>query len=144
MKARTAQGHRTRGLLAEFRFIIPQGIRNIAWRVPELIEDASNELPGAFRVLVQCLLEHLKELDCQVDELEAQIQAWHRNSDLSTKIAQVPGIGSISASALVAPVGKAKSFDNGRQLAAWLDLLPKQHSNSGAVVKAGNTSIGLK
>lgn len=146
VKARTAQGNQIRGLLAEFGIIIPQGINNIGSRVPELIEDAGNELPGAFRVLVQRLLDHLKELDRQVDELEAQIQAWHRNSDLSTKIAQVPGIGPISASALVASIGDAKNFDNGRQLAAWLELVPKQHSTGGksnllSISKRGDTYL---
>ena len=146
VKARTAQGNQIRGLLAEFGIIIPQGISNIASRVPELIEDASYELPGAFRVLVQRLLDHLKELDRQVDELEAQIQAWHRNSDLSTKIAQVPGIGPISASALVAAIGDAKNFDNGRQLAAWLGLVPRQHSTGGksnllSISKRGDTYL---
>ena len=76
VKARTAQANQIRGLLWEFGIIIPQGIGYIASRVPDLIEDASNELPGAFRMLVQRLLDHLKELDCQVDELEAQIQAF--------------------------------------------------------------------
>ena len=146
VKARTAQGNQIRGLLAEFGIIIPQGINNIGSRVPELIEDASNELPGAFRVLVQRLLDHLKELDRQVDELEAQIQAWHRNSDLSTKIAQIPGIGPISASALIASIGDAKNFDNGRQLAAWLGLVPKQHSTGGksnllSISKRGDTYL---
>ncbi len=146
VKARTAQGNQIRGLLAEFGIIIPLGISNIASRVPELIEDASYELPGAFRVLVQRLLDHLKELDRQVDELEAQIQAWHRNSDLSTKIAQVPGIGPISASALVAAIGDAKNFDNGRQLAAWLGLVPRQHSTGGksnllSISKRGDTYL---
>jgi len=146
VKARTAQGNQIRGFLAEFGIIIPQGINNIGSRVPELIEDAGNELPGAFRVLVQRLLDHLKELDRQVDELEAQIQAWHRNSDLSTKIAQVPGIGPISARALVASIGDAKNFDNGRQLAAWLGLVPKQHSTGGksnllSINKRGDTYL---
>lgn len=146
VKARTAQGNQIRGLLAEFGIIIPLGISNISSRVPELIEDASYELPGAFRVLVQRLLDHLKELDRQVDELEAQIQAWHRNSDLSTKIAQVPGIGPISASALVAAIGDAKNFDNGRQLAAWLGLVPRQHSTGGksnllSISKRGDTYL---
>ncbi len=146
VKARTAQGNQIRGLLAEFGIIIPQGINNIGSRVPELLEDASNELPGSFRVLVQRLLDHLKELDRQVDELEAQIQAWHRNSDLSTKIAQVPGIGPISASALIASIGDAKNFDNGRQLAAWLGLVPKQHSTGGksnllSISKRGDTYL---
>jgi transposase len=146
VKARTAQGNQIRGLLAEFGIIIPQGISNIAARVPELVEDASNELPGAFRVLVQRLLDHLKELDRQVDELEVQIQAWHRNSVLSTKIAQVPGIGPISASALIASIGDARNFDNGRQLAAWLGLVPKQHSTGGrsnllSISKRGDTYL---
>lgn len=144
VKARTAQGNQIRGLLSEFGIIIPQGISNIASRAPELIEDASNELPGAFRVLVQRLLDHLKELDRQVDELEAQIQSWHRNNELSTKVAQVPGIGPISASALIAAIGDAKNFDNGRQLAAWLGLVPKQHSTGGksnllSISKRGDT-----
>lgn len=60
MKARTAQANQIRGLLGEFGLIIPQGIGYIATRVPDLIEDASNELPGAFRILVQQLLDHLR------------------------------------------------------------------------------------
>lgn len=99
--------------------------------MPELIEDASNELPGSFHILVQRLLDHLKELDRQVGELEVQIQAWHRNSDVSCKLAQIPGIGPITVSALVASIGDAKNFDSGRQVAAWLGLVPKQHSSGG-------------
>jgi len=131
VKARTAQANQIRGLLGEFGLIVPQGIGYIASRVPELIEDADNELPGAFRVLIQRLLDHLKELGRQVEELEAQIQTWHRNSDLSSRLAQVPGIGPITASALVASIGDAKNFDGGRQLAAWLGLVPRQHSSGG-------------
>jgi transposase len=131
VKARTAQANQIRGLLGEFGLIIPQGIGYIATRVPELIEDASNELPGSFRILVQRLLDHLKELDRQVGELEVQIQTWHRHSDASCKLAQIPGIGPITASALVASIGDAKNFDSGRQVAAWLGLVPKQHSSGG-------------
>jgi transposase len=131
VKARTAQANQIRGLLGEFGLIVPQGIGYITTRVPELIEDAENPLPGSFRQLVQRLLDHLKELDRQVEEIEAQIQAWHRNSELSMRLAQVPGIGPITASALVASVGDAKNFDDGRQLAAWLGLVPRQHSSGG-------------
>lgn len=131
VKARTAQANQIRGLLAEFGLIVPQGIGHIAKRVPELIEDASNELPGAFRLLAQRLLDHLKELDRQVDELEAQIVRWHRQSETSSKLAGIPGIGPITASALVATIGDAKNFDNGRQVAAWLGLVPRQHSSGG-------------
>lgn len=131
VKARTAQANQIRGLLGEFGLIVPQGIGYIASRVPELIEDADNELPGAFRMLIQRLIDHLKELDRQVDEIEAQIQAWHRDSELSSRLAQVPGIGPITASALIASIGDAKNFESGRQLAAWLGLVPRQHSSGG-------------
>lgn len=131
VKARTAQANQIRGLLSEFGLIIPQGIGHITKRVPELIEDGANELPGAFRLLVQRLLNHLKELDRQVGELEAQIVQWHRSSELSSKLVKVPGIGPITASALVATIGDAKNFDNGRQVAAWLGLVPRQHSSGG-------------
>lgn len=146
VKARTAQANQIRGLLGEFGLIIPQGISHIAKRVPELIEDAGNELPGAFRLLVQRLLDHLKELDRQVDELESRIQAWHRASDLSCKLAQVPGIGPITASALVASIGDAKNFDSGRQMAAWLGVVPRQHSSGGksnllSISKRGDTYL---
>jgi len=131
VKARTAQSNQIRGLLAEFGLVVPVGIANIAKRVPELIEDATNELTGSFRLLIARLMDHLKELDRQVDELEAQIKSWHRASDASCKLEKVPGIGPITASALVATIGDAKNFDGGRQMAAWLGLVPRQHSTGG-------------
>jgi transposase len=118
VKARTAQADQIRGLAAEFGLIVSQGIAYIAKCVPELIEDAGNELPGSFRVLVQRLLERLKELDRQADEIEGQIIAWHRESGDSRKFAELPGIGPITASAIVATVGNARSFENGRQMSA--------------------------
>jgi transposase len=72
--ARSAQANQIRGLLNEFGLIIPQGIRHVYERVPDLIEDASNELPGRFRLLIDRLLQHLRELDRQVHELEREIE----------------------------------------------------------------------
>jgi transposase len=142
VKARTAQASQIRGLLAEFGLVVPQGIGHVKNRVPELIEDADLELPGAFRLLIQRLLSHLNELDRQVNELEAQIKAWHQSSPLSRKLEALPGIGPITASALVASVGDAKSFDSGRQLAAWLGLVPRQHSSGGKNVLLGISKRG--
>jgi transposase len=142
VKARTAQANQIRGLLGEFGLIIPQGIANIAKRVPELIEDASNELTGSFRLLVDRLMDHLKELDQQVAELEAQIKAWHRTSAASCKLERIPGIGPITASALVASIGDAKSFDGGRQIAAWIGLVPRQHSTGGKSTLLGISKRG--
>jgi transposase len=129
-------------LLAEFGLIIPQGISHIARRVPELLEDATNEMPGAFRLLVQRLLEHFKELDRQAAEIEAQIAAWHRNNPLSRKLAAVPGIGPVTASALVAAVGDATTFANGRQFAAWLGLVRiPRHPGRRSALMAGSIPL---
>lgn len=67
----------------------------------------------------------------QVDEIEAQIRAWHRGNEASQRLEKVPGTGPLTATALVATIGDAKNFDNGRQLAAWLGLVPRQHSSGG-------------
>ena len=142
VKARTAQANQIRGLLGEYGLIVPQGIAHVAERVPDLIEDASNELPGAFRLLIDRLLEHLKLLQQQVNQIEAQIKAWHRSSDASQRLEKIPGVGPLTASALVATVGNAKNFDNGRQLAAWLGLVPRQHSSGGKSTLLGMSKRG--
>ncbi len=131
VKARTAQANQIRGLLGEYGIIIPQGIVHVAKRVPDILEDGENELPGVFRQLLGRLAEHLNELDRQVGELEVQIGSWHRDNEASKRLAQIPGIGPITASALVASIGDAKSFKNARQMAAWLGLVPRQHSTGG-------------
>jgi transposase len=142
VRARTAQGNQIRGLLTEYGIVIPQGICHITKRLPGILEDGESDLPGMFRQLLQRLGEHLKELDRQVGELELQIQVWHRQHDASCKLAQVPGIGPITASALVASIGDAKSFENGRQLAAWLGLVPRQHSSGGKSMLLGISKRG--
>ncbi len=142
VKSRTAQANQIRGLLAEYGILIPQGIRHISKRLPEILDDGENDLPGVFRQLLQRLSEHLKVLDQQVDELEAQIQIWHRENLASQKLAQIPGIGPITASALVATIDNAKCFKNGRQLAAWMGLVPRQHSTGGKPTLLGISKRG--
>jgi len=142
VKARTAQANQIRGLLAEHGITIPQGIAHIGKRLPEILEDGENGLPGTFRHLIERLGEHLKELDRQVKELEVQIQLWHRESTMSKKLAQIPGIGPVTASAIVASVGNAKNFENGRQLAAWLGLVPRQNSSGGKQTLLGISKRG--
>lgn len=142
VKARTAQANQIRGLLAEYGIAIPQGIGHIAKRAPEIIEDGENDLPGSFRGLIQRLVDHLKELDRQVGELEAEIQRWHRHSPASQKLAKIPGIGPITASAMVASIGNARNFKNGRQLAAWVGIVPRQHSTGGKSTLLGISKRG--
>lgn len=141
VKARTAQANQIRGLLAEYGLIVPQGISHITNRVPELIEDASNVLPGCFRLLIDRLLEHFKCLHQQILALELQIRATGK-SPVVRQLQTIPGIGPISASAVAATIGDVSVFKNGRELAAWLGLVPGQHSSGGKTHMKGITKRG--
>ena len=142
VKARTAQANQIRGLLAEFGVAIPKGIYSIIKRIPEILEDGENGLPGTMRNLLERLTENLKEMDRQVDELEKQIQLWHRENEASLRLAEIPGIGPITASAIAATVGNAREFKNGRQLAAWMGLVPRQNSSGGKPTLLGISKRG--
>jgi transposase len=142
VKSRTAQANQIRGLLGEFGITIPSGIGHVAKRIPEIVEDAENELPVMFRDLLLRLRSHLLDLDRQVQALDEQITAWHRTNEDSQRLAQIPGVGVLTASALVASVGDAKCFKNGRELAAWLGLVPRQHSSGGKPLLLGISKRG--
>jgi len=142
VKARTAQANQIRGLLAEFGIVMPQGIAHVVAKLPDILEDGENGLPGSLRQLLAGLLAHFKELDRQTGELEREIKLWHREHEASRKLERIPGIGPITASALVASVGDAKSFKNARQLAAWLGLVPRQHSSGGKSTLLGISKRG--
>jgi len=142
VKARTAQGNQIRGLLGEFGITIPQGIAHVYKRVPEILEDGENGLPGNMRHLIRRLADNLKETDNQVVALEKEIKQWHAANEPSRELAEVSGIGPLTASALAATVGDAKSFDRGSQMAAWIGLVPKQHSTGGKTVLLGISKRG--
>lgn len=142
VKARTAQVNQIRGLLTEFGIVIPKGITHVTERLPEILEDGENGLPGIMRELMQRLGEHLKEMDRQVKELERQILLWHRENRASRKLSEVSGIGPLTASAMVASVGDARSFKNARQLPAWLGLVPRQNSSGGKPTLLGISKRG--
>jgi len=142
VRERTAQGNQIRGLLAEFGCVIPKGRYQLKSYVPEILEDAENGLAGISRELFARLLEHLRHLDAQVQGLEAQIKGWHREDAASRRLEEVPGIGPLTASALVASIGDARNFKNGRQLSAWLGLVPRQHSSGGKPTLLGISKRG--
>jgi transposase len=132
--------------LTEFGIVMPQGVHYLAKKIPEILEDAENGLPGASRELFSRLFGHFRELDRQVSELEAQIKGWHREDTRSRRLEAIPGIGPLTASALVASVGDASTFKNGRQFSAWLGLVPRQDSSGGkerllGISKRGDTYL---
>lgn len=142
VKARTAQANQIRGLLAEFGLVAPKGLAHLKTRIPEILEDAKNGLPASFRELIQVLSAHLAELDRQVHDLTQRIEMAHRENTLSRRLAQIPGIGPLIATALLASIGDIRSFANGRQVAAWLGLIPKQSSTGGKTRLLGISKRG--
>jgi len=116
IKARTAQANQLRGLLAEFGIVVPQGMTTLFRELPGILEDAENGLPDLFRTLLADRLDELRRLDQAVKEQERQIQAWHRSHAVSRRLAEIPGIGSISATALVP---RSAMPGTSRTVASW-------------------------
>jgi transposase len=142
VKARTAQANQIRGLLGEFGIVLPQGISQLYRQVPDILGDGDNALPGPMRALLQRLLAQLKALDQQVAELKGEIVAWHLRNEDSRRLERIGGFGPLTASALVASLGNARSFKNGRQVAAWLGLVPRQDSSGGKTRLLGISKHG--
>jgi len=113
-------------------------------RLPEILEDAENGLPWSFRELLQTLSTHLAELDGLVMEATRKIEASHRENPSSRRQAQIPGIGPLIATALLSAIGDIQGFANGRQLAAWLGLVPRQSSTGGKAKLLGISKRGDK
>lgn len=132
VKARTALVNEIRGLLAEFGLVIePLGVAAVRKALPGLLEDGENGLPGTFRELLNGLYEELLAMEARVSVLNRQLQAHAEVDERVRRVQQLPGIGPISASAVLASVGDAKQFKSGRDFAAWLGIVPNQHSSGG-------------
>jgi len=142
VKARTAQANQIRGLLGEFGVVLPQGISHIAKGLPKILEDGDNGLPGSLRQLLARLSEQLQHLDRQVGELEGEILRWHRDDEASRRLAQIPGIGPLAASAILATLGDPRTFANGRHVSAWLGMVPRQASSGGKATLLGMSKRG--
>jgi transposase len=125
---RTAQVNQIRGLLGEFGLTIPAGVKRFRKQVPDLLEDAENGLPVLARQILADLLEELRHLDEKVERYDRQIEELAGQSEPARRLMAIDGIGPITATALVASVGNAQVFKNGRQFAAWLGLTPRQYS----------------
>jgi transposase len=144
VKQRTALSNQIRGLLAEFGVVVPQGLSKLAEQLPVVLADQNNELTGVMRELLQMLQTQLAHIDDLVARLDRQIRVWANQDEDAKRLQQIPGIGPITASALAASVGDARQFEDGRQMSAWMGLVPRQHSSGGKSVLLGITKRGDK
>jgi transposase len=128
---RTAKANQIRGLLAEFGLVVGRRIEVLRRALPELLEDGDNGLGGRMRRLLEGLRQDLLQCDARVAELDAEIKVAAKADAACVRLQTIPGIGPLTASALVSAVGDGRQFKNGRQLAAWAGLVPRQDSSGG-------------
>ena len=128
---RTQLGNSIRSQLAEFGVYLRLGSWTLPRQIAELQHQESEQVPAIVRSLVELLLEQWRQVQERILHLERQIDLWHRESEQSKRLADIPGIGPITASAMLATVGDIHAFRSARHFAAWLGLVPKQHSTGG-------------
>ena len=131
VKQRTAKGNQIRGLLAEYGVVVNKRIDVLRNALPSLIEDTENGLSADFRMLLEELRQDLITLDERVLVLTGKINVLAKADEDAQRLQQIPGVGPMTATAIISAVGDGKQFKCGRDLAAWLGLTPKQHSSGG-------------
>jgi transposase len=141
---RTALINRVRGLLAEFGIWLGRSPQNLARSLVRLVQD--EELPARLRALLVQAQGHLGRLEALMEQCELDIAEHARHSEAAQRLCTLNGIGPITASAIVVTIGNARDFRNGRQMAAWAGLVPKQSSSGGKdrlgkITKRGDTYL---
>ena len=131
VKERTALVNQIRGLLAERGIVIAQGITRLRKQLPVIVEDEGKALTSLSREVMRGLYEELVALDERITRADHLIKRVFADNASCQKLAKIEGVGPVVATALVAAVGNAKEFTNGRHLAAWLGLVPRQCSSGG-------------
>jgi transposase len=144
MKERVALINRIRRSLSEYGIVISKNVCNLRSEPPGILEDAENELTVMARQIFNELYEDLGAREERIAQLERSIRALGSRHDVVRRLETIPGVGFLSASALFATVGDAKQYQNGRQLAASIGLVPRQSSSGGRQRLFGITKRGDK
>jgi transposase len=139
---RTQLGNQIRGLLAEYGIVLPLHLSQVRQHLPMLFSEDHPLLTGFSRELFASLYEELCALDQRIQAMEERIQRVFKNNEQCQRIAAVEGVGPLTATALVAAVSDGKVFRNGRQFAAWLGLVLRQHSSGDKQRMFGITKRG--
>lgn len=139
---RTAQANQLRGLLMEYGIVLPKGISHVRKQVPDILEDAENGLTPLFRELLNDIYSEIIHSDKRIKMLENTLELFSRQNEDCKRLLTIPGIGPLTATALVSAIGDVRAFNSGRELAAWLGLVPRQHSTGGKPTLMGISKRG--
>lgn len=131
IRQRTQLGNALRSHLAEFGHIFPQGRIGLAQAAAMIRESTGEDLPVLARQVLLTLADQMDDLKKQIGGLDRQMLAWHRANDHSQRLATIPGIGVVTASAILAAIGDGRQFRSGREFAASIGLVPRQNSSGG-------------
>lgn len=141
VRQRTATINALRGLLGEYGVIAGKGVRQLATLNERLSKADESVVPEEAKEALRCLFRHIDALTEKLGDMEKRIVAWHKSSPDSQRLASAPGVGPITATAIVAAVGDGKQFKSSRHFAAWLGLTPRIKA-SGGKEKIGRISKG--
>jgi transposase len=138
---RPALANQIRGLLMEYGVVMAQGIQRLRRELPGVLA-GTEALPELVRAVVAELRERMQELDRRLTDYDHRIEQLATQNEATRRLMQVEGVGPITATAIVAPIGNGHAFQHGRQFAAWVGLVPKQYSTGGKTVLGRITKHG--
>jgi transposase len=146
VRQRTMLSNAIRGHMAELGIISAKGRNGTAELIEIIANDQDDRIPTVARFSLDVLARHYAAITAEIGTIEKRIHAWHRSCGDSRRLEEIPGIGPIVATALIAEVGDWKAFSSGRNLAAWIGLVPRQHSTGGKerlgrISKQGNRHL---
>jgi len=128
----------TRSLCLEYGIAIRVGVATFKMDIPRILEDAENGLTPAMRRLVARLWEAFTEADARLKAASKEIEALAANDELARRLMMIPGVGALGATAMISAIGDPRRFKRGRDLSAWIGLVPRQYSTGGK-----NTLLGI-
>ncbi|MDM8008799.1 MAG: IS110 family transposase [Phycisphaerae bacterium] len=131
VKQRTALANQIRGTLGQYGIVVSRGLGSLRRVLPRLLEDASNALTALAREVYAESYRDLCELDEKVERLDGKLEHLARQDPRCVRLMSIPGMGALTATAWVGLLGEATQFDKARQCAAYLGLVPRQHSSGG-------------
>jgi transposase len=141
---RTAVVNQIRSLLLERGLTLPKGRSHLGQMLPRILEDAELKLSGAFRVLLAQLKLELEQLAARIEQMDMVIQQEARENESCQRLTTIPGVGPVTATALIAAVGNGSAFGKGRDLSAWMGIVPGEYSTGGKQKLLGISKRGNK
>jgi transposase len=146
MTTRTARINTLRGILREHGILLPAGAQTAVRVVPAMLEEAATQLPMHLRMVLASVHEEIRAIEARVADLERELRALAEADPVVTRLRTIPGIGLLTATALVGAVGNIHAFRRARQFASWLGLTPREHSSGqrrrlGSISKQGDVYL---